>query len=60
MIKTEKQYLGKEEAFEITCIEWGNDKLPKKGIEHLRVGHRLQPTEVIGKDSQGFYYCEYE
>jgi len=57
--KTEPQYIGREEAYEICCIEWGNNKLPRKGKEWLRVGMRNEPVPLIGKDDNGYYYSEY-
>jgi len=57
----EKTYIGKIEAFEI-MLERNIDKLPRKGHEVLTVYAIAQgkPTDILGKDEQGFYISVYE
>jgi len=53
LIRTNKQYIGKVEAFEL-CLENGHD-IPRKHQEILHSRQVGLQSDVIGKDSQGFY-----
>lgn len=62
MVQTyDKQYIGREEAFEV-MLERGIDRLPSKGreivtcksnAEKLAIGQEYD--EVLGKDEDGYY-----
>jgi len=53
LIRTEKNYIGKIEAYEV-CLK-NNHELPRKGREILHSRQVGLQSDVIGKDEQGYY-----
>jgi len=51
---SEKTYIGEVEALEVS-FQRGLNKLPRKGKEILTVYPKPLPTEILGKDENGFY-----
>ena len=51
--RTNKQYLGKVEAYEV-CLE-NSHELPRKNEEIFHSRQVGLQSDVIGKDSQGYY-----
>lgn len=61
MNKTEKVYIGREEAWEIK-IERGIEQLPRKGRQILTVWPVAmnKPVEILGHDENGYYLSQKE
>ena len=53
LLRSDKQYIGKVEAFEL-CLTNDHD-LPKKNEEILHSRQVGLQSDVIGKDSNGYY-----
>ena len=53
LVRENKQYIGKVEAFEL-CLQ-NNHDLPKKNMEILHSRQVGLQSDVIGKDSKGYY-----
>jgi len=53
LIRTNKQYMGKVEAYEV-CLMNGHE-LPTKGVEVLHSRQVGLQCDVVGKDKKGYY-----